>query len=342
MEATPLWRGANVLYKGQTYANAALSGAVLRAAYKLYGWTSSPPPAEALADLQQRLEDLMEADWKYARAGYYPMRELFSSPLLKHGRQLPRIAREAPKIARRKKTRAYDELPPEIDRSKYPKYYLRTFHWQTDGWFSARSAELYDATVEVLFGGTGDMMRRMAIPPLVDGVRDVARPSILDVACGTGGFLSQLKTALPGASLYGLDLSEAYLDHARDRHGDAAHFIWGNAEALPFADGSFDAVSCVFTFHELPRAVRPRVMAELARVVRPGGRVVVNDSAQLVESRKIAFFLERFPDVYHEPYYRNYLEDDLEPIVEGAGLTLLSSAPFAVSKVVVGEKPRTH
>ena len=55
-----------------------------------------------------------------------------------------------------------------VDRSRYPRYYLRTFHWQTDGWLSERSARLYDFGVEFLFGGTADIMRRMAIPPVVD------------------------------------------------------------------------------------------------------------------------------------------------------------------------------
>jgi len=85
----------------------------------------------------------------------------------------------------------HDDLPAHVDRSRYPRYYLRTFHWQTDGWLSDRSARLYDPSVEFLFAGTADVMRRMAIPPLVEAVRGQARPRVLDVACARR-FLLQL------------------------------------------------------------------------------------------------------------------------------------------------------
>ncbi len=342
MVQEPLLRGANALYKGQAYANAAISNAALAAVYRLLGWAGDPPPRSAQRELTRRFDELMDLDWANARAGYYPMRWLFASPFLKHRWQIARILRDAPRVVRRANRSKHDDLPKDLDRSKYPRYYLRTFHWQTDGWFSSRSAEIYDASVEVLFGGAADIMRRMTIPRLADGIAGVPNPRVLDVACGTGGFLSRLKVALPDAKLVGLDLSEAYLEHGRKQHGDGVELMWGNAEKMPFEDASFDAVSCIFLFHELPRAVRRTVMKELCRVVRPGGRVVISDSAQMVESGELEHFLKRFPVVYHEPFYDDYLRDDLESIAEGAGLELVESRPFVVSKVVTCRRPTTH
>lgn len=329
-----LMRGANAIYRGQTIANAALSGALLAGVYKVFGWSSGQPPRAAQRELERRVRELMDQDWANAEAGYYPMRLLFESPLFKHGRQFPSLFIEAPRIAIRRRRRAYDSLPRNVDRTRYPRYYLRTFHWQSDGWFSKRSARMYDASVELLFGGTADIMRRTVIPPLVDAVRHIEHPRILDVACGTGGFLDTIRTALPNARLMGLDLSEPYLEHAADKLGPGVWLDWGHAEKMPYDDDSFDALSCVFLFHELPRAVRREVFSEMKRVVKPGGKIVILDSSQLVESASMKFFLENFPEVYHEPYYRDYLSDDLEAIAEGAGLTVTDSRPFLVSKRV--------
>jgi hypothetical protein len=73
----------------------------------------------------------------------------------------------------------------------------------------------------------------------------------------------------------------------------------------------------------------------MKRVVKPGGTVVILDSSQLVESEAMKFFLYNFPEVYHEPYYRDYLGDDLEAIAEDAGFDVVDTRPFLVSKRVV-------
>ena len=156
-----------------------------------------------------------------SQRGYYPRELLYQFPLLRYLRQLPEALGDLPRFLWRSFTEQHDDLPAHVDRSRYPRYYLRTFHWQTDGWLSERSARLYDPSVEFLFGGTADTMRRMAIPPVVEALRGVARPRVLDIACGTGRFLLQLSRALPQAKLYGLDLSAPYLAHAASCSRDA-------------------------------------------------------------------------------------------------------------------------
>ncbi len=294
----------------------------------------------ALGLLQRRFEALLERDLDCVARGVYPRELLFQLPLLGYLRQLPAALADLPRFLWRSYTASHQDLPSDIDRGRYPRYYLRTFHWQTDGWFSERSARLYDGSVEFLFGGTADIMRRMAIPPLVASLQAQARARILDVGCGTGRFLAQLQRALPSARLYGVDLSAAYLEKASELlTAQGASLVNENAEALPFADAHFDAASAVFLFHELPPDARRRVARELWRVLRPGARLVLCDSAQLSDSAELADVLRSFPAAYHEPYYKSYLRDDLAGLLRECGFELESSEAHFVSKVVVARKP---
>src|SRR6185369_682700 len=156
-----------------------------------------------------------------------------------------------------------------------------------------------------------------------------------------GRFLFQLHRALPHAQLFGLDMSGPYLEAARKLlAGTDTSLIADNAEAMPLADAQFDAVTSVFLFHELPSDTRRRVMREAWRVLAPGGRFVVSDSAQLADSRELEPALSAFSAAYHEPYYRGYVRDDLAAVMRECGFEVEDSAPHLVSKVVVGRKPQ--
>jgi demethylmenaquinone methyltransferase / 2-methoxy-6-polyprenyl-1,4-benzoquinol methylase len=111
---------------------------------------------------------------------------------------------------------------------------------------------------------------------LVDAVAPTAGERILDVATGTGMVAAELVARDADCTVVGLDQSPDMLAAARARFaaspdGERVRLIAGQAEELPFAEGSFDAL----TFTYLLRYVDdpPATMRELARVVRPGGRV---------------------------------------------------------------------
>ena len=103
---------------------------------------------------------------------------------------------------------------------------------------------------------------------------------VLDVACGTG--LVTLRAAsIVGASgrVVGTDLSAAMVESLRAlaaAHGIAGEFERMDAEALRFADGTFDAALCALGLMYVPDP--PRALAELRRVLRPRGRVVAAQS----------------------------------------------------------------
>ena len=298
--------------------------------------------AELRAVLRRRAE-LHDRDLANVEAGLYPREMLFDIPVRRYMRELPRMLRDVPRVVRRRRSGDFRDIPA-VDKQRYPAYYRRTFHWQTDGYFSEHSATVYELGVELLFRGTADVMRRQIIPPITRFIRAAGGATgvrLLDVACGTGRTLHQLNQAHPGLRLHGVDLSPAYVRLARKRLDDLAEVSVAveNAEALPFADQTFDIATSVYLFHELPRRTRRNVCRELYRVVRPGGLVVIEDSAQLADSAELATALHAFPGEFHEPFYAEYLEDDLAGVLREAGFVVESSEPAFVSKVVVARKP---
>jgi SAM-dependent methyltransferase len=93
---------------------------------------------------------------------------------------------------------------------------------------------------------------------------------VLDVGCGTGRLAHAL--AERGADVWGVDASEEMLAQARTRDLPPGRFVLGPADELPFADGSFDAAVLRQVVHLVER---PPSFVELARVLRPDGRVVI-------------------------------------------------------------------
>jgi demethylmenaquinone methyltransferase/2-methoxy-6-polyprenyl-1,4-benzoquinol methylase len=129
-----------------------------------------------------------------------------------------------------------------------------------------RIASVYDRMNSVMTAGMHHRWRRRA----VDLARVGPGSRALDVATGTGDLAIELSAR--GAQVVGLDFSERMLELAREK-APGIEFVQGNALELPYADASFDAVTVGFgarNFSDLERG-----LGELARVTRPGGRVVI-------------------------------------------------------------------
>jgi ubiquinone/menaquinone biosynthesis C-methylase UbiE len=104
-------------------------------------------------------------------------------------------------------------------------------------------------------------------------------------------------------------------------------------------DNSADAVTSIFLFHELPPLVRRLVVKECARVLKPGGRLIVLDSLQKGDETAYDAFLDRFPLNYHEPYYRSYIHEDFPAIGRQYEFKHQRNVKAFVSKVMVFDKP---
>jgi ubiquinone/menaquinone biosynthesis C-methylase UbiE len=318
-----------------------INATVMQEAARLMTRTPRPNiPAAQLRALFRRRDALHARDLANVDAGYYPRELLFDIPVRRYLRTFPKLVADTPRVVRRMRAGDFRDIPP-VDKHRYPAYYRRTFHWQTGGYFSEHSAEVYELGVELLFRGTADVMRRQVIPPITRFVREHgARLRLLDVACGTGRTLHQIWRTHPEMKLWGVDLSPAYVKLARRRlaHLDEIALAVENGEALPFADGAFDIATSVYLFHELPRNARRNVIAELHRVVRPGGLVVIEDSAQLADGSEISAALREFPRDFHEPFYADYLDDDLAVMLADAGFEVHAVEPHLVAKVVVAKR----
>jgi ubiquinone/menaquinone biosynthesis C-methylase UbiE len=286
---------------------------------------------------------LLRQDLANVEAGYYPLPADHDGSLMTLLYRSRLFFDDLPAIHRRRSRGTHNDVLSGETRGKRPRYYLQNFHFQSGGWMTDDSASRYDTQVEVLFNGTANATRRQALPQLneVFAGRDQRKLRLLDIGCGTGRFLDFLKQAWPRLPALGLDLSEPYVRYAK-RHlkrWSRIALAVGNAESLPVPHESQDAVTSIFVFHELPPKVRRVVFRECARVLKPGGRLVLVDSLQRGDQPDYEGLLELFPQNYHEPYYRSYIEEDFAALASGCGLTHSRDVKAFVSKVMVFDKP---
>ncbi len=283
-----------------------------------------------LKALRKAYFDLYRKDRANIEAGLYPDpvgREMRARDLPSAIRRARLFLRDVAEVDRRRLNRNGTEVrkAEAADPKRFPAYYRQNFHYQTDGWLSEDSAEIYDHQVEALFTGSGDAMRRAALAELAHEIKgkDQRDAKTLDLACGTGRFMTQVLNAFPRLKLTGLDLSPPYAEASRNavKRWPQVDVVEGQAEALPFEDDSFDQIVSIYLFHELPPRVRPTVIAEAARVLKPGGAFIVADSLQFGDEPGLDGFLEYFPEGFHEPYYKGYLGWDFAPHMEAVGLS---------------------
>jgi len=140
-----------------------------------------------------------------------------------------------------------------------------------------RLSRLYDFGIRNAFRWVGgEIAFRCGIVEAAD-VR--AGNHVLDVACGTGTLLALLAAcAGPDGRAVGVDMSGEMLEVARQKVRMAqVEFLKANAEALPFEDASFDRVTASLAIHEMNRKGRENALAEMLRVLRPGGLLALAD-----------------------------------------------------------------
>lgn len=133
---------------------------------------------------------------------------------------------------------------------------------------------LNEGVSQVAFGGRrGRVYRRLV---MLSGVGP--GDSVLDVGC-SGGYLARKLAAAagPDGRVTGVDPSGRAIGFARRRAAAGLTYTVGTAQDLPAADASFDVVTCTLALHHVPARRRGDALAEMYRVTRPGGRLLLAD-----------------------------------------------------------------
>ncbi len=173
----------------------------------------------------------------------------------------------------------------------------------------ARHAAIADVSVEDRF--------RRALGPAGKG-------RVLDVACGPGVVTAAV--AADATEAVGLDATEAMLAKARETAAKAGRtnvrFEVGDAEALPFADAGFDAVVTRLAIHHFARP--DRALAEMHRVLKPGGRLVVVDVVSSDDPENAA--LHNAIEILRDPSHVRMLPaEELDAAIAAAGFKDLAT-----------------
>ncbi|MCE8000797.1 MAG: class I SAM-dependent methyltransferase [Rhodobiaceae bacterium] len=298
-------------------------------------------PIPKLPDIMNSIRELFERDYQNIEAGVYKAPEVGTDPRKPIDKAI-RFFLDAKKVDERRMDRRHSEVNTGSKAREFPRYYLQNFHFQTDGWLSEDSANLYDTQVETLFAGTADAMRRQALVPIAEYLsdKDQRDVSLLDIACGTGRFLREVKRNWPRTGVTALDLSPDYLGktkRALSKWG-RVKFINAPAERMPLEKSSQDIVTATYLFHELPPKIRMQVAAEIARVLKPGGLFVLVDALQTDDQPSFNSLLEFFPVAFHEPYFSTYLEEDFEALFARVGLRPVQGQTGYLTKMEVFER----
>jgi ubiquinone/menaquinone biosynthesis C-methylase UbiE len=139
--------------------------------------------------------------------------------------------------------------------------------------YEAASVEDYDSKYH---GGTAYQIMDQKLVAIIAENLDrlhVTNPRILDLGCGPGSLVNQLRT-IPGAQVTGVDLVPEMIRAAQERYPDV-QFLVDDAESLSFPDGAFDVVLCSGMLHHLPTLTM--AMHEILRVLKPNGIIVARE-----------------------------------------------------------------
>jgi ubiquinone/menaquinone biosynthesis C-methylase UbiE len=172
----------------------------------------------------------------------------------------------------------------------------------------------YDVMTWLLTLGRERRFREQLIAP----ARLQPGESVLDVGCGTGTLALVAKRRVGAGEVAGLDASPEMIERARHkaaRAGLQLKFEVASADALPFPDGTFDVVICTVTLHHLRRSMRAAAVAEMRRVVKPTGRVLLADFV-FGKKRTVAGLLH---------HHVGMKPDELAQLAGGAGMRVIDA-----------------
>ena len=186
-------------------------------------------------------------------------------------------------------------------------------------------AHIYDLMAWLLLRGREPALRER----MIDLARLRSGETVLDVGCGTGTLLIAAKQRVGIAgNVYGIDASQQMIGIAQSKArkiGADVTFQVGIVEALPFPDAHFDAVLSTLMIHHLPHEIRDSGVRQIARVLKPGGRVLAVD---FVESGEHQHALLR-----HLHRRRQLKAGELEAMFGRAGFNTIDAGAIGMANL---------
>lgn len=198
---------------------------------------------------------------------------------------------------------------------------------QTEGSL-IRWAPYYDLVTHIMTLGQAPRLRKMTVE------QALIKPgeTVLDVGCGTGEVTLLAKTHARDGQVYGIDPAPEMISVARRkaaRKGLEIDFRVGVIEALPFPDSSLDVVTSSLMMHHLPEHLKGRSLAEIYRVLNPGGRLLIADFM-----RPTGSFLDHLFIAFTRHQRLQAGIEDLQSLLRNAGFSQITQVDEKV--LVIG------
>ena len=212
---------------------------------------------------------------------------------------------------------------------KVPPYATYEIHLQPGGYVGdALAGYVFHHGTKVFYQGANDQDElHKSVAALVRAPEDGQVGRVLDLGCSIGQATTALKDRFPDAEVWGLDVALPMVRYAHMRAVNAGanvHFVQQLAEQTDFPAAHFDAVLAFILFHEVPAHLFPRIIAEVFRVLRPGGAFTIVDAPHAANLPAANRLWVQFDSEFNgEPYALDFVSCDL--------LRLLTEAGFRIS-----------
>jgi ubiquinone/menaquinone biosynthesis C-methylase UbiE len=142
--------------------------------------------------------------------------------------------------------------------------------------------------------------------------------TLLDVGCGDGTFLSMILNKFD-VTVSGIDISSGMIEKSKELLDCRANLKVGDSEHLPWNDVSFDAITCIASFHHYPDP--ELVLQEIKRVLRPGGILLIADP--FTPNKMLRFFLNIIIKFSRSGDVRIYSRREMQELLEKCGFTMI-------------------
>ncbi|MFK8139021.1 MAG: L-histidine N(alpha)-methyltransferase [Bdellovibrionales bacterium] len=303
--------------------------------------TNEGMPEEHRRLMLDQLKELLRKDAKNVKDGVYPKDLVYNYNVIEHSKRYLNLLLDSVGAATRAASKQHKVFDTSLSEElkELPDYYKRNFHYQTDGYISEQSAELYTHQTEILFIGTLALMRRILVAETIKKIGN-QKLRILEVGCGTGELTEVLLKSCPNIEIVAIDLSKAYLKKAQERNLEFPNVqfkaVGGESDLTEF--GEFDLAVSGYMFHELPKGIRLEIMKNVNKSLKSDGYFQVIDSLQLEDMPEMDWALKQFPVNFHEPFFANYVQNPLDDMFKDAGFTRTKETVCFMSKSSIGYK----